>query len=210
MTMTNSERRRSDGAKLEPMPRLILRILNRAGIALWFRDFEAVVIRNELSEDPKMEIRTSDGVELSFDIAGADPPWFLFVHGGGADRSHLAPQFQFFSQRNRSINLDLRGYGKSGRSEKYGTIEQYAEDLADLCNQLNIQKAIIIGHSMGGMVAIEFAAKYPSLSKAAVLISSGVLFPRAALADEANVLEGVRSPAYKEALCGLINQICSN
>jgi pimeloyl-ACP methyl ester carboxylesterase len=108
----------------------------------------------------------------------------------------LAPQFDFFSQRNRSINLDLRGYGKSGRSEKYGTIEQYAEDLADLCNQLKIQKAIIIGHSMGGMVAVEFAAKYPSLSAAAVLISSGVLFPRAALADEANVLEGLRSPGY--------------
>jgi pimeloyl-ACP methyl ester carboxylesterase len=155
-----------------------------------------------------MELRTSDGVELSFDIAGTDSPPFLFVHGGGADRSHLAPQFDFFSQRNRSINLDLRGYGKSSRSEKYGTIEQYAEDLADLCNQLNIQKAIIIGHSMGGMVAVEFAAKYPSLSTAAVLISSGVLFPRAALADEANVLEGLRSPAYKDALCGLINQIC--
>ena len=61
---------------------------------------------------------------------------------------------------------------------------------------------------MGGMVAVEFAAKYPSLSTGAVLISSGVLFPRAALADEANVLEGLRSPAYKDALCGLINQIC--
>ena len=155
-----------------------------------------------------MEIRTPDGVELSFDIAGTNSPSFLFVHGGGADRSHLAPQFDFFSQRNRSINLDLRGYGKSGRAEKYGTIEQYAEDLADLCNQLSIQKAIIIGHSMGGMVTVEFAAKYPSLSTAAVLISSGVLFPRAALADEANVLEGLRSPAYKDALCGLINQIC--
>ena len=74
-------------------------------------------------------------------------------------------------------------------------MEQYAEDLAILCNQLNIQKAIIVMHNTGGMVAVEFAAKYPSLSTAAVLISSGVLFPRAALADEANVLEGLRTPA---------------
>jgi hypothetical protein len=43
-----------------------------------------------------MEIRTSEGVKLSFDIAGTDSPSFLFVHGGGADRSHLAPQFDFF------------------------------------------------------------------------------------------------------------------
>ena len=155
-----------------------------------------------------MEIRASDGVELSFDIAGTDSPGFLFVHGGGADRSHLAPQFDFFSQRNRSINLDLRGYGKSGQAEKYGTIEQYAEDLGDLCQQLNIRKAIIIGHSMGGMVAVEFAAKYASLATAAVLISSGVLFPRAALADEANVLQGLRSSEYKGALLRLINEIC--
>jgi pimeloyl-ACP methyl ester carboxylesterase len=53
---------------------------------------------------------------------------------------------------------------------------------------------------MSGMVAIEFAAKHPSLATAAVLISSGVLFPRAALADEADVLEGLRSSEYKGAL----------
>ena len=155
-----------------------------------------------------MEIRTADGVELSFDIAGTASPSFLFVHGGGADRSHLAPQFEFFSQEHCSINIDLRGYGKSSRPEKYGTIERYAEDLADLCLRLGIQTVIIIGHSMGGMVAIELAAKYPSLATAAVLVSSGVLFPPAALADEANVLEALRSPAYKDALCGLIDQIC--
>jgi len=51
-----------------------------------------------------MEIRTADGVELSFDIAGTASPSFLFVHGGGADRSHLAPQFDFFSQEHCSIN----------------------------------------------------------------------------------------------------------
>jgi pimeloyl-ACP methyl ester carboxylesterase len=58
------------------------------------------------------------------------------------------------------------------------------------------------------MVAVEFAAKYPLLSTAAVLISSGVLFPQAALADEANVLAGLRCPAYNDTLCELISQIC--
>ena len=53
-----------------------------------------------------------------------------------------------------------------------------------------------------------FASRLQILRRAVVRGVAGVLFPRAALADEANVLEGLRSPAYKDALCGLINQIC--
>lgn len=154
-----------------------------------------------------MEITTADNAKLSFDKAGTGQT-IIFIHGGGADRSHLAPQFEFFSRHYCVINIDLRGYGKSSKSERYGTIEQYAEDIVDLCKQLNIQKSIIVGHSMGGMVAIELAAKYPLLIAATILISSGVLFPQAALEDENKVLDGLHSATYRDALHELIDHIC--
>src|SRR5262249_42773716 len=155
-----------------------------------------------------MEITLPDQIKLHFDKAGVGNPTFILIHGGGADSSHLAPQFHFFARRGTAINLDLRGYGKSDKPTQYGTFAQDAEDVAYLCRQLKITSPIIIGHSTGGMVAVELAAKHPMLPAAIVLISSGVLFPKAALESLENVLRGVRSVTYRTVLQGLIDQIC--
>jgi pimeloyl-ACP methyl ester carboxylesterase len=155
-----------------------------------------------------MEITFPDQTKLHFDKGGFGNPTFIFIHGGGGDTSHLAPQFYFFARRGTAINLDLRGYGKSDKPAKYGTIAQYADDVACLCRQLKIASPIIVGHSMGGMVAVELAAKHAMLPSAIVLISSGVLFPKAALEDEENVLRGIKSVTYRTAIQALIDQIC--
>jgi pimeloyl-ACP methyl ester carboxylesterase len=155
-----------------------------------------------------MEITLPDQVKLYFDKAGLGNPTFILIHGGGADNSHLAPQYYFFARRGTAINLDLRGYGRSDKPAKYGTIAQYADDVADLCRQLKITSPIIIGHSMGGMVAVELAAKHPMLASAIVLISSGVLFPSAALEGEEKVLRDLGSATYRTAIQALIDQIC--
>jgi len=155
-----------------------------------------------------MEITLPDQIKLRFDKAGVGNPAFIFIHGGGADNSHLAPQFYFFGRRGAAINLDLRGYGKSDKPAKYGTIPQYADDVAYLCSQLKIASPIIIGHSLGGMVAVELAAKHPTLPAAIVLISSGVIFPKAALEDLENILRGVRSATWRAVVQALIDQIC--
>ena len=155
-----------------------------------------------------MQITLPDRIKLHFDKAGLGNPAFIFIHGGGADTSHLAPQFYFFARRGTAFNLDLRGYGKSDKPMKYGTIAQYADDVACLCRQLKITSPVIIGHSMGGMVAVELAAKHPTLPAAIVLISSGVLFPKPALDDEENVLRGLRSATWRTAIQALIDQVC--
>jgi pimeloyl-ACP methyl ester carboxylesterase len=155
-----------------------------------------------------MEMILPDKVKLYYDKSGSGDPTFIFIHGGGADTSHLKPQFNYFAHHGTAINLDLRGYGKSDKPNKYGTIEQYAEDVVSLCNELSVKAPIIIGHSMGGMVAVEIASKYPSLPSAIVLISSGVLFPKVALDDEEKVLRGLKSTTYRTAIQELIDQIC--
>lgn len=155
-----------------------------------------------------MEIILPDQIKLYFDKAGLGNPTFIFIHGGGADSSHLAPQFYFFARRGTAINLDLRGYGKSDKPTQYGTFAQDADDVAYLCRQLKITSPIIVGHSTGGMVAVELAAKHPMLPAAIVLISSGVLFPKAALEDEEKVLRGLRSVTYRTVIQTLIDQIC--
>ena len=49
-----------------------------------------------------------DGIQLSFDVAGTGSPQFLFVHGLGGDRTHFAPQMEYFARKGRALNAELR------------------------------------------------------------------------------------------------------
>jgi len=70
-----------------------------------------------------------DGVQLSFDIAGAGPLQFLFIHGLGGDRTHFAPQMEYFARQGRALNAELRGHGESDKPQQEYSIEGSAEDL---------------------------------------------------------------------------------
>jgi len=69
-----------------------------------------------------------DGIQLSFDIAGAGPLQFLFVHGLGGDRTHFAPQMEYFASQGRALNAELRGHGESDKPQQAYSIESFADD----------------------------------------------------------------------------------
>ena len=102
-----------------------------------------------------------DGVQLSFDIAGAGPLQFLFIHGLGGDRTHFAPQMEYFARQGRALNAELRGHGESDKPQQAYSIEGFAEDLVWLCTRQQITKPVIVGQSMGGNMALEIAAGHP-------------------------------------------------
>ena len=65
-----------------------------------------------------------DGIQLSFDIAGAGPPEFLFVHGLGGDRTHFTPQMKYFARQGRALTAELRGHGESDKPQQPYSIER--------------------------------------------------------------------------------------
>jgi 3-oxoadipate enol-lactonase len=73
------------------------------------------------------------------------------------------------------ITPDLRGFGESTIADSSPSMEDYAADIAGLLDDLGIQKAAIVGHSMGGYVALAFARLYPERLRGLGLISSQVL-----------------------------------
>jgi pimeloyl-ACP methyl ester carboxylesterase len=135
-----------------------------------------------------------DGTQLSFDIAGAGSPEYLFIHGLGGDRTHFAPQMAYFGRSGRALNVELRGHGDSDKPTQPYNIEGFSEDIHWLCAQQKLNKPIIVGQSMGGNMALELAARYPDFPAGLVLLDSGVLFPASAAAVFAGYLEGLRSP----------------
>jgi pimeloyl-ACP methyl ester carboxylesterase len=59
--------------------------------------------------------------------------------------------------------VDLRGHGRSDKPNGRYSMQAFADDLAWMCDQLKLEKPLFIGHSMGGVVAFDLAARYPDL-----------------------------------------------
>ena len=101
----------------------------------------------------------------------------ILLHGNGESCDYFEHQIPYFARSYRVIAIDTRGHGKSPRGNKPFTIKQFAEDLNDFMVEKNIAKAILLGFSDGGNIAMEFALKHPE--KVEKLILNGAnLFPK--------------------------------
>lgn len=118
-----------------------------------------------------------DGVRLTYEENGSGSPPMLFVHGWTCDRSHFAPQAAHYARTHRCLSVDLRGHGESDAPEQDYTIESYADDVAWMCDQVGLTAAVVVGHSMGGAVALALAAARPDLARALVMLDPAILFP---------------------------------
>ena len=119
-----------------------------------------------------------DGVALAYEEAGVGDPSLLLVHGIACHRGFWRPQFERFRGEQRVVAIDLRGHGDSDAPHEPYTIQGLAEDVGWMCEQLGLGQPMVVGHSLGGIVALELAATRPDLVASAVMIDS-VLLPAA-------------------------------
>ena len=146
-----------------------------------------------------MPYLSRDGVSLFYEEAGGGEPALLLVHGWCCDHTYLAPQFAHFRQRHRVVTVDLRGHGQSDQPEQEYPPTVFAEDLAWLCDQLAIARPVVIGHSLGGVVAVEFAGRYLERTAAVVAIDSPLAPNPGFAASRQAMVTALRGPDYREA-----------
>jgi pimeloyl-ACP methyl ester carboxylesterase len=118
-----------------------------------------------------------DGVRLAYEATGTGQTPVVFVHGWTCDRSHFAPQAAHFSPKHRCLSVDLRGHGQSDAPQQEYTIDAFADDVGWMCDELGVQEAVLVGHSMGGAVVLALAARRPELARGVVLCDPAILFP---------------------------------
>src|SRR5262245_39938722 len=111
-----------------------------------------------------------NGTNFFFEILGDGLPLVL-LHGGLMDRRMWDDQFAALSRSYRVIRYDLRGHGKTERLP--GSFSHY-RDLHGLLNYMEIENAILIGQSLGGRTAINYALEHPDRVGALVLVATGV------------------------------------
>lgn len=115
--------------------------------------------------------RASDGAELAYADSGSGTPAFVFVHGWQGDRAVWGGIVAALGPEVRAIAVDQRGSGDSNRAPGPYNIERLAGDLHDLVTALGVAPVVIVGHSMGGTVALRFAVDYPEATRGLVLIA---------------------------------------
>ena len=117
-----------------------------------------------------MPYANTAGPKLYYERAGSGEPELLLVHGWCCDRTAFQPQFDHFSEAHAVTAIDLRGCGRSDVPDEGYSIPDLADDLAQFCGAVGIERPVVVGHSLGGMIAVELGARYPSLPAALVLV----------------------------------------
>lgn len=154
-----------------------------------------------------MQFLSRDGVRLAYDEQGSGSPPMLLVHGWTCDHTYFAPQAEHFSKQHRVISVDLRGHGDSDKPEQEYSMAGFADDLAFLCEQLDVTRPVVVGHSMGGVVAFEMAARHPDLVGAVVAIDSPLVPPEALASQIPAFVDGLRSPDYQNVSRGFVSNL---
>jgi pimeloyl-ACP methyl ester carboxylesterase len=114
-----------------------------------------------------------NGVKLNYELAGAGKP-IVMLHGYIGDLEDWRNQIGHFSQKYQVAALDQRGRGKSAtpQNDSAYSMDIFVEDVYRWLKMLKIEKCCLMGHSLGGMVALSFVIAHPEMVGALIIADS--------------------------------------
>lgn len=110
-------------------------------------------------------------INVAYIDEGSGSQTILLIHGLGTYAKGWIKNIAALAEYNRVIAVDLPGYGKSDKGYYKYTMDFYAQIITELMDKLDINKAIVVGHSMGGQIAITMALDYSDQVEKLILIS---------------------------------------
>lgn len=147
-----------------------------------------------------------DGLRLAFRDEGRGAPPLVFLHGWGGSHEHFAHAIDRFAIHHRVLAPDLRGFGNSDQPSAGYAVEELADELAWLCAQRDVKGALLVGHSLGGAVALAAGARHPELARGLLLFEPAIFFPAAALARIDVLVADLATARCHEAACAYVTR----
>jgi pimeloyl-ACP methyl ester carboxylesterase len=112
-----------------------------------------------------------NGIELAYQVLGTGSPLVL-LHGGFGSVEMFGTNVDLLAARHRVIGVDLQSHGRSPAANRPMQFEAMADDIAALMKDLKLERAAVMGFSLGGAVALRTAIQYPDLVERLVLVST--------------------------------------
>ncbi len=140
-----------------------------------------------------MPFATVGDVELFYTEGGTGQA-VLLVHDWACDGTDWCYQSPLLLGDYRSINVDLRGHGRSSVPASGYTVRQLAADLAGLLRQLDAEPATIVGHSLGGAIGLALGVEHPELVRSVVSIEGSYGYPTEFAKPTAKFVEQLKEP----------------
>lgn len=128
---------------------------------------------NEQTSAEQRDLDVGDGLRLHASLAGAGPP-LVFLHGFTGSTETWADLWPALAVAHRVVAFDLPGHGRSSvpADPRRYSLARFADDLANALDQLGLARVALLGYSMGGRAALQFARQYADRVAALVLLST--------------------------------------
>lgn len=120
----------------------------------------------------KKRIGLKNGETYAYLESGKGPQTLVLIHGNLSSSLYFSPLIERLPAEVRVLAPDLRGFGDSTYVERVGSLKDLARDVKLFLDALGVREAAICGWSLGGGVAMEFAAAYPEMASRLILIDS--------------------------------------
>jgi pimeloyl-ACP methyl ester carboxylesterase len=147
---------------------------------------------------PEVQRVTIHGHERAFVQAGprlGTAPVLLLLHGLACDHTTWSPVLGRLARRHTVIAPDLLGHGQSAKPRADYSVGGYANGMRDLLTVLGVDKVTVVGHSLGGGVAMQFGYQFPERTERLVLVSPGGLGP-----EVTPLIRAVTLPGFSQAM----------
>ena len=159
---------------------------------------------------------TYDGAKVHYESYGNGTDAVVFIHGWTCDLTFWRGQAPVY-EKHRSLLIDLPGHGQSAKPEVAYTQERFARAVDAVMRDAGVQRAVLVGHSMGGPVALTFLRLFPAKTKGLVLVDAFIPQPPkddAARDAQKAQIEGLlktwREPGYKDQASKMIDGMFSD
>lgn len=173
-----------------------------ASCAPFSRDIPYATLESRYGNGASQYLQLSDGVRMHYRVHGPDTaPVLVLVHGFGASVHTWEPWVERLQTQYRIISVDLPGHGLTRTPRGYSfSASSNAQLIDDLVDRLGVRRFTIVGHSMGGAVAVRYALRAPQKLDAVVLVAAAA-WPRERPSDRAPlVFQLLRNPIGRAIL----------
>jgi pimeloyl-ACP methyl ester carboxylesterase len=158
----------------------------------------------------KEQFANPDGQRVYYRSLGSGKTAMIFLSGWGCDTSLWVNQAPALAPYSRVLLVDLPGHGRSDKPDIPYTFDLFTRAVNAVMEHAGAPKAVVVGHSMGGMVAYEFARRWPEKTVALIWVDGAFSIPidvDQQIAGLRRRAEEFRSPGYQEKVRQFVDQL---